>query len=710
MQKIKRISSIIGTAGHVDHGKSTLIRALTGIETDTLAEEKRRGVSIELGFAYIDFDVDEKGKGGEEGANGTQVRAAIIDVPGHERFIRTMLAGATGIDVALLVVATDDGVMPQTIEHVDILHCLGVESGVVVLSKCDLVTPERVSEVEAEVGALLKGTALEGAEVVRYSSVDGTGLEEIKQSLASLVLSSVGGDSGSSSRRSSKRIPGRIPRRIPNEELFRLPIDRSFSIKGFGTVVTGTIASGAISKESVVETFPQGRNVKVRTIESLNTEVARAERGERAAINLSGIGYKELKRGEVLVSPALAPFAAMAMKKERFRADVTVELLADVPGIRSVTAVKKNATLMLHHLTGSTLVRIRFKGSDGSNARETLAPGESTRARLLLANPLVLLRGDAFVLRDPATASTVGGGRVGAPYFERELMPAIDSVVGAPCKRNSVGSPGDIIAVLNALLPENGLGFELGAVAIICNVTEPALKAALADRTNGLFVSNGFVLSCDCVERVRALVKEALLRFYDEGTSSALADGLNEELLLKSLLPVFSRGLGPQKARTVVKYIIEEMIEGVDNDSSDIERSSSGGLVLSSRVRAPKSGSGDSEVEGAIIEIFNTDGLKSVTATELSSLGFALARIDAAVAGLKRAGAIVEFKRDGFLLSENVERAEAELREFLSLNPSIEAKEFRDLLGCGRKLAIELLEYFDSNKVTIRRGDERILM
>jgi selenocysteine-specific elongation factor len=598
---------------------------------------------------------------------------------------------------------------------------------VVALSKCDLVTSERTDEVEAEVCALLKGTALEGAEVVRYSSVDGFGLDAIKRSLASLVLCSVGVGSGQSAGRST----GRNLWRNPAEEFFRLPIDRSFSIKGFGTVVTGTVASGVILKESVVESFPQGRGVKVRSIQSLNTEVKSAERGERAAVNLTGIGYKELKRGMVLVSQSLAPFAALVEKKERFRADVTVQLLADVPGIRRVAAVKKNATLMLHHLTGSSLVRIRFKGSESSKARQVLAPGESACLRLLFAKPLVLLRGDAFVLRDPATASTIGGGRVGAPYVARELMPSIDSIVGAPCDRNSVGSPDDIFSLLCALLPLNGLGFELGAVALVCNVTEQRLKAVLADSlaessakssddNHGFFISNNFVLSRVGVELVRALVIEALQRFYKEGEEGTenrpalLADGLSEELLLKSLLPKVSRGLGAEKARTVVKSIIEEMIEGVDDESNEIERAdkerNSGGLVLPGKVPARETGSGDSEVDDAILSFFKTDGLKSVTTAELSSLSFAATRVTAAVVGLKRTGAIVEFKRGGFLLRENVECVEAELREFLSLNSSIEAKEFRDLLGCGRKLAIELLEFFDSKKVTIRRGDERILM
>ncbi len=689
MQRIRRISSIIGTAGHVDHGKSTLIAALTGMETDRLAEEKRRGVSIELGFAYIDFEYSGEIPGSVERVSSEGegvVRAAIVDVPGHERFIRTMLAGATGIDVALLVVAADDGVMPQTVEHVDILNLLGVASGLVVISKCDLVEEKRLDEVEGEVAALLAGTSFEDAPMVRYSSLRGTGLDEIKDKLASCVFDCGAGNVGARAR-------------AIEDEFFRLPIDRSFTIKGFGTVVTGTVASGGIVKEDVVETFPGGRPVKARGIQSLGMDVDRVERGERAALNLSGIGYKELSRGEVLTSIELAAFTFFGQKREKLRADVSVVLLKNAPGVRSVGKVKNNSTLMLHHLTGTSLVRIRFSDI------KALLPGENASARLLFTTPLVVLRGDFFVLRDPATNRTVGGGRVAIPYMDKGLMPHISSLIEAPPRHGTAGSVDDIIAVLGALLPEGGLGFEAAGLCVMLNIKEQSLQSILEGSSDRLkkgarfSASNGYILSLSGVESARALIKEAIQNFH---AANVAVDGMDEEVLLQLLLPALSRGLGFERARVVIKSIAESMITG-----EEINRGRTG--LLSLPGHNSKVTSADFEVETALLELLRKNGLKTTTRGDLSALPFTPERIDSVVRFLQSTGSIVEVRRGGFFLAETVNGAEEHLRHFLSINPCIEVKEFRDLLGCGRKLAIELLEYFDKEKVTLRRGDERIL-
>ncbi|MEK7773152.1 MAG: selenocysteine-specific translation elongation factor, partial [Deltaproteobacteria bacterium] len=270
-----RISCIIGTAGHVDHGKTTLVKALTGIDADRLVEEKKRGLTIDIGFAHIDIE-------GE--APGSVIRAAIVDVPGHERFIKNMLAGVSGIDLVLFVVAADDGIMPQTREHLDIVRMLGIKNGIFVITKSDLADSGRAAEVGRDIEALIGDTALRGSPVIEVSSVTGAGMEGLKRLIRDGALKS---------------------RRLKGSGFFRLPVDRSFIVKGFGTVVTGTVASGTVKQGSDLRVFPSGAKVRIRGIQSLYLSTESVSAGERAALNLSGVSHDEIERGFMLVSPEL---------------------------------------------------------------------------------------------------------------------------------------------------------------------------------------------------------------------------------------------------------------------------------------------------------------------------------------------------------------------------------------------------------------------
>ncbi|MGQ0539032.1 MAG: selenocysteine-specific translation elongation factor [Gemmatimonadaceae bacterium] len=352
---------IIGTAGHIDHGKTALVRALTGVDTDRLPEEKRRGITIDLGFAPLQLD------GG--------LRAGVVDVPGHEAFVRTMLAGATGVDVALLIIAADEGVMPQTREHVDILTLLGVRHAVVVLTKCDLVDGEWTELVTEDVRALLAATPLAGAPIVATSVVTGAGLGELRIALAAAL----------------RAVPSRR-----SDDLFRMPIDRAFTVKGSGTVVTGTVWSGCVRRDEVLQLFPLGTEHRVRGIQVHGAAVTATAAGSRAALALVGVDAGSLQRGAVLVG------GAGWNPTRRLRADVA--LLE-----RGRSQLRPRERVRLHLGTSDVAARIVAVGG-------ALSQGEEGAARVVLDEAIIARAGDRFVLRWASPSVTIGGGIVRDPY------------------------------------------------------------------------------------------------------------------------------------------------------------------------------------------------------------------------------------------------------------------------------------------------------
>src|SRR5689334_1399008 len=370
---------ILGTAGHIDHGKTSLVRALTGVDTDRLPEEKRRGITIDLGFAPLELD-----------GVGT---LGVVDVPGHEAFVRTMVAGATGIDLALLVVAADEGVMPQTREHLAILRLLGVRAGVVALTKADLVDDEWLALVRDDVAAAVADGPLAEAPIVAVSSLTGQGIDELRAALAA----------------AARRVPGRA-----TEDLFRMPIDRAFTIRGTGTVVTGTVWSGMLRRDATLRLFPSGDTVRVRSLQAHGHAVDRIHAGERAAIALAGVELARVGRGAVLVAgDAWRPSTVL-------RADVA--LLDDV-----ARPVGPRHQLRLH--LGTSEVGARLVATGGA-----LAPGEHRPARIVVDEPVVARTGDRFVLRGGSPLGTVGGGIVTdplAPQRARAWVRRADSVADA---------------------------------------------------------------------------------------------------------------------------------------------------------------------------------------------------------------------------------------------------------------------------------------
>jgi selenocysteine-specific elongation factor len=391
-------SLIVGTAGHIDHGKSALVRALTGTDPDRLKEEKERGITIDLGFAHMDVGPDQV--------------VSFIDVPGHERFVRNMLAGAHGIDAVLLVIAADESVMPQTREHFHICRLLGIERGLVVLTKCDLADEELQALAEVEARELVAGSFLEGAPVLRVSTVTGEGLGGLRAALASLAAD---------------------PPPRPADGLLRLPIDRAFTLRGFGTVVTGTLVSGTLVLGEEVEVLPSGRRARVRGLHVHGSAVARVEAGNRAAVNLAGLDVADLSRGDVLARPGtLRPGSIL---------DAELTLL---PGERPL---RDQARVRVHVMSGEYLARVRVL--EGAS----VAPGTTAPVQIRLERPAVAGRGDPLIIRSYSPAMTIGGALVVDPLASKKRR---RGAAARPSGRDLAGANATLAAV--ALVEEARLG------------------------------------------------------------------------------------------------------------------------------------------------------------------------------------------------------------------------------------------------------------
>ena len=377
-------SIIVGTAGHIDHGKTALVKALTGIDADRLEEEKRRGITIDLGFAHMDLP----------GTNSEKLRLGFVDVPGHERFVRNMLAGVGGIDLVLLVIAADESIKPQTREHFDILQLLGVQRGITVLTKSDAVDGDTLDVVRLEVEEFLRGTFLAKASldnaksIIAVSSLTGAGLDQLKRAIVEAAAEVKPRDS---------------------QAIARLPIDRVFTMKGFGTVVTGTLIAGTIRKEDELEVFPSGRRVRVRGLQVHGQNADAATAGQRTALNLAGASTEDLSRGMTLAPPGM--FASTR------RADVRLRLLSSAP-----RPLKNRTPVHFHSYTMETVTEAVLHGT------KTIAPGEEAFVRLKLPDAALLLPGDRFIIRQFSPVVTIGGGVVldAAPILRRPAPPQWD--------------------------------------------------------------------------------------------------------------------------------------------------------------------------------------------------------------------------------------------------------------------------------------------
>jgi selenocysteine-specific elongation factor len=610
---------ILGTAGHVDHGKTALVRALTGVDTDRLVEEKRRGITIDLGFASLAMP------------DGSLL--GVVDVPGHEAFIRNMLAGATGVDLALLVVAADEGVMPQTREHLAILGILGTRAGVVALTKCDLVDEEWLELVRDDVRAALEATPLDGAAICDTSVVDGRGLDDLREAIRAAATS----------------IPARAA-----DDLFRLPVDRAFSVRGTGTVVTGTVWSGSLARDAAVRILPGELTARVRGIESHGAARAEAAPGMRTAIALSGVNVSDLHRGSVLVSDR-AWSASHSVLAE-------VALLADAPAM-----VGPRTKVRFHLGTMETGARVVASGG-------ALAPGQRRQARIVLDEAVVARAGDRFVLRSASPLVTIGGGVVNDP-----LPPHRRS---RPWPRSAASPEERLPLVIGSSLTR---GVDVASLPVRIGATPEALPALLASAGGVRRVGERIYAQ----DTLRSLAELAL----------AAVDEFHQRFPLEPGAPLQS-----VRARLGVEA---QVAEGILNELQRDGRIELRGAVV---MRSGWSPAVSPEAEAArakLLEALDAAGAEPPSVGELEQQcgpdTLALLRL------LERDGLLVQVESDRFYAAPALGALVETLRTKTVPDRSYTPSELRDLLGLSRKFLIPLLEHFDRSGVTDRRGGERFI-
>src|SRR6202047_1734203 len=463
-------SVIVGTAGHIDHGKTALVKALTGIDADRLEEEKRRGITIDIGFAHFELSASD----------GSKIRVGFVDVPGHERFVRNMLAGVGGIDLVLLVIAADEGIKPQTREHFDICRLLAIRRGITVLTKSEAVDAETLEVVRLEVEDYVRGSFLDTAHspMVAVSSLTGAGLDELKSALAQAASEATPKDSAA---------------------LTRLPIDRVFTMKGFGTVVTGTLVAGTIRKEEELEVFPSGKRVRVRGVQVHGSSAEAAIAGQRTALNLAGLSTEDLARGMTLATP------------DTFRSTSRVDVLLSL--LPAAKPFKDGARVHFHAYTTETIAEARLYGV------KQLKPGDETYAQLRFAQPMLLLPGDRFIVRQFSPVVTIGGGVMLDPSPPTRKQRAEDAI--AFLKIMQDGSPEEVLAARAAR--RGAIGLRLDDIPGEVN-TRREEAAELAVKA-GLVWCDPVLVAPVAFAEVKADVLRALKKFHD---ANPLVAGVRE--------------------------------------------------------------------------------------------------------------------------------------------------------------------------------------
>ncbi|HXJ36496.1 MAG TPA: selenocysteine-specific translation elongation factor [Candidatus Eisenbacteria bacterium] len=629
---------VIGTAGHIDHGKTALVRALTGQDTDRLKEEKERGISIDLGFAWFDAP------------DGT--RAGVVDVPGHERFIRNMLAGAHGMDLVLFTVAADDGVMPQTEEHLDILHLLGVRRGIWVVTKIDLVDAERVAAVREEIEILAVDSTLEGAPILPVSATTGEGVEVLRAEIAHQLS---------------------LPAPPAGAGPFRLPVDRAFVMRGHGVVVTGTAIAGTVRDGDVVRILPGGDEVRVRNLQVHGTAVAEARHGQRVALNLAGIERQDLGRGHVVCDVQLAHTTT------RFDAFVEVR-----PGARRPLAT--HGRVRVHLGTAEVVGKVVVLGG-----RPGLAPRERGWAQLALAEPVLALRGDRFILRDETARWTLGGGVVVNPFADRHRRDEPDLAEKLAALRD--GDDATAARTLLGLVPS--FACDGATIASALGVDPGRVGPSLARAPDVVPIAEtGAPEAYTTTEKWERLRADVLARVAAAHGERPLEPGVEMEHL-RSQVPF------EVSARTF-RWCIERLCaEKVLVREESLVRLPEHKVALATDARAL----------GERLERLLAEG--RFTPPDLRQLGDALeiprARLAQVLGVLEKERRVVRVAPDLYYAPDAAEEAKRLLADHCRTHGEISAGAFRDLIGASRKFAIAFLDWCDRTGVTTRVGDLRRL-
>ena len=632
-------SLVVGTAGHIDHGKSTLVRAMTGIDPDRLKEEKERGITIELGFAHT---------------VAGDTRIAFVDVPGHERFVRTMLAGVGGIDCVLLIIAADESVMPQTREHFDICCLLRIPRGMVVITKSDLADADTRALVREDVAELVKGSFLEGAPVIEVSAATGDGLDRLRDTIAAQAAQ-VG----------QRKVDGAA----------RLPIDRAFSMKGFGTVVTGTLVAGRIGIDDQLIVQPGGRIVKVRGVQVHGKSTMEALAGQRAAINLGGVEVGDVSRGETLLT-------ADTLSVTR-RVDAEIDLL------KSARPLKHGARVRVHNGTAEVLGRVSIAGA----AVMEIEPGATELVRLRLESPAVLTRGDRFIIRAYSPPITIGGGVVLDPAPTR---PGIRTAEGrASLERLRIARDNGEAAVL-AMADAAGLaGIAKSSLVPRAGLAPAQLPLVLdALRTRGVTAVADRLIASAYLEKAAARLVALIAASHK---ANPMSDGLPRE---EAREKIFAR---------VAPAVFEKVVENLKSAKA---------IVGSERLALPAHkatvAGADDQVRAAIVDAYRAGGLKPPDAAAIEAAVKApRAIVDKVTALLLREKVLVKIDTIVFH-GDELQKLKNDVTALKATAPggraTVDVAAFKDRYGISRKYAIPLLEYLDRERVTRRTGETRLVL
>jgi selenocysteine-specific elongation factor len=626
---------IMGTAGHIDHGKTSLIKALTGINCDRLAEEQKRGITIELGFAYLDLT--------------PQIRLGIIDVPGHERFVKNMVSGAAGIDFVLLVVAADEGIMPQTREHLEICSLLGIRAGLVALTKTDMVEEEWLELVHEEVQAYLVGSFLEGAPIVPVSAHTGAGLEELKSHIAEL---------------SSTFAPDR------RSDLFRLPVDRVFTMKGHGTVVTGTSISGALRLGEEIEIVPSGHRSKVRGLQVHGTAAEVAHAGERTAVNLYGLEVAELERGEVLAHPqTLFPSPVW---------DVEMTCLSSSPN-----PLKHRTEVHFHHGSREILAKLFFLD------RDKLEPGETAVCQVRFPCPLPGVFGDRCIVRSFSPLQTVAGGRIINPLGRKVRRHSKDLET---LNTLSAISGEELLLAQLRLAGRGGL-----TVAELRIMTD--MESKLLDKTLQILGGKQLAFQFDREDKrfvgadvLDGLAGDCLAYLGEYHRREPMRQGLSRAELISG----FGRGMHPK----LVHFLVERLVK-------------SGQVVLEADIlRLPAHVVSLASDQSGLRTLMETAYVQAgfmppTTKAFLEENGLTAKDVAQMYRLLLEEGVLIKVSEEFYFARAAMDDLIGRVREFFAANQEMGPQDFRDITALTRKFAIPVLEYLDKEKITMRIGDKR---
>ena len=627
---------IVGTAGHIDHGKTTLIKALTGRNTDRWEEEQRRGITIDLGFTYFDL------KNGD--------RVGIIDVPGHEKFINNMVAGVVGMDLVLLVVAADEGIMPQTREHMDILGLLGIKKSILVINKCDLVDEEWLELVEEEIQEELEGTFLEGAPVVKVSAATGQGLDELTDTIQQLM---------------SDEVVAKDTQTIP-----RLPIDRAFTLSGFGTIITGTLISGTITREDVLEMYPIGKECKIRNIQVHGQNQDKCYAGQRVAINLSNVKKKEIRRGCVL-----APKNSM---KNTDLLDVKLKVLED--SMRILTNHER-----LHLYTGTSEILCRAVLLD----KEQIGPGEEGLVQLRLEEEIAVKRGDHFVVRFYSPMETIGGGIVLEPNPVRKKR--FDAQAIEELKKKESGSLGD---VMELQIKEHGdTMITLAELAKVMAHSVDELKEYLEEleESGTIFVfpmkKDTYLWHRDSEFAVRQKIEETLQKYHSE---HPYRYGMKKAEIHNTFL----KKIKPNIFDAYIERMTGENVYGRREEYLSLPG-----------YEVPKDAM-YLQTEKLIEDTFEKAGYDFVRFSEIDFGKIPRQTAEDVVLMMIDEGKVIRINEEMFTMKHLMDEAKEKIQNHLKEENLITIAQVRDMFSTSRKSAKPILEYMDSIKVTKKTGGE----